>query len=119
MDWDFTQAPHGDIALTGELDLTGTREFTLGLVTESLSTLFGDHYERSAEQGDLSSANILRWMRSRVMEVFCIARASICFPAMKTNRILALSSPRPPFHGDKPSAMKITVVTTWYGRATW
>jgi glucoamylase len=28
MDWAFDQAPVGNIALTGELDLTGTREFT-------------------------------------------------------------------------------------------
>ena len=29
MDWEFDHAPDGNIALTGELDLTGTREFTL------------------------------------------------------------------------------------------
>ena len=45
MDWEFDQAPDGNIALTGELDLTGTREFTLGLAFgnsqhHAVSTLF-------------------------------------------------------------------------------
>jgi glucoamylase len=31
MDWEFASAPDGNIALTGELDLSKTREFTLGL----------------------------------------------------------------------------------------
>lgn len=45
MDWEFGRAPNGNIALTGELDLSGTREFTLGLAFGSsehhaISTLF-------------------------------------------------------------------------------
>ena len=55
MDWEFDHAPDGNIALTGELDLTGTREFTLGLafgnsqhhavstLFQSLSTPFAEH----------------------------------------------------------------------------
>lgn len=31
LSWEFDQAPEGNVALTGELDLTATREFTLGL----------------------------------------------------------------------------------------
>ena len=31
MDWEFDEAPDGNIALTGELDLQGRREFTSGL----------------------------------------------------------------------------------------
>jgi glucoamylase len=66
MDWEFDSAPNGNIALTGELDLTGTREFTLGLafgnsqhhavstVLQSLGTPFEEHSKRYAEQ----------WLRS-------------------------------------------------------
>ena len=45
MDWEFDQATDGNIALTGELDLNGSREFTLGLAFgesqhHAISTLF-------------------------------------------------------------------------------
>ena len=71
MDWQFDSAPNGNIALTGELDLTGTREFTLGLafgnsqhhavstLFQALSTPFAEHARRFAEQWARSSANIL------------------------------------------------------------
>ena len=38
MDWEFDGAPDGNIALTGELDLTGTRELTLGWHSAIAST---------------------------------------------------------------------------------
>jgi glucoamylase len=62
MDWEFDRAPDGNIALTGELDLTGTREFTLGLafgnsqhhtvstLFQSLGTPFAEHHKRFGEQ---------------------------------------------------------------------
>ncbi len=71
MDWEFDHAPDGNIALTGELDLTGTREFTLGLafgssqhhavstLFQALSTPFADHSKRFAEQWKRSTAGIL------------------------------------------------------------
>jgi glucoamylase len=71
MDWEFDHAPDGNIALTGELDLTGTREFTLGLafgssqhhavstLFQALSTPFAEHSKRYAEQWERSSAGIL------------------------------------------------------------
>ena len=71
MDWEFDSAPDGNIALTGELDLTATREFTLGLafgksqhhaistLLQSLSTPFAEHRERYADQWVRSSANLL------------------------------------------------------------
>jgi glucoamylase len=71
MDWEFDHAPDGNIALTGELDLTGTREFTLGLafghsqhhavstLFQALSTPFAEHAHRFAEQWERSSAGIL------------------------------------------------------------
>jgi glucoamylase len=71
MDWEFDHAPNGNIALTGELDLTGAREFTLGLafgnsqhhaistLFQSLSTPFAEHCKRYAEQWARSSANLL------------------------------------------------------------
>src|ERR1700722_9384802 len=71
MDWEFDGAPDGNIALTGELDLTGMREFTLGLafgnsqhqavstLFQSLSTPFAEHRKRYTDQWARSSANIL------------------------------------------------------------
>jgi glucoamylase len=71
MDWEFDRAPDGNIALTGELDLTGTREFTLGLafgnsrhhavstLFQSLSTPFSEHSKRYSEQWARSSAGVL------------------------------------------------------------
>ena len=62
MDWEFDEAPDGNIALTGELDLKGRREFTTGLafgyslssaataLFESLATPFSDHKTRFIEQ---------------------------------------------------------------------
>jgi glucoamylase len=67
MDWEFDHAPDGNIALMGELALTGTGEFTLGLafgssqhhalstLFQSLSTPFAEHARRYGEQ----------WVRSR------------------------------------------------------
>jgi glucoamylase len=72
MDWEFHQAPDGNIALTGELDLTETHEFTLGLafgrsqhaaistLIQSLSTPFAEHREQFAAQWERSCAAILR-----------------------------------------------------------
>jgi glucoamylase len=71
MDWEFDHAPDGNIALTGELDLTSTREFTLGLafgnsqhhavstLFQALSTPFPDHCKRYEEQWARSSVGIL------------------------------------------------------------
>ncbi len=71
MDWEFDHAPDGNIALTGELDLTGTREFTLGLafgssqhhaistLIQSLSTPFAEHSKRYVEQWARSCTCIL------------------------------------------------------------
>jgi glucoamylase len=71
MDWEFDHAPDGNIALTGELDLTIKREFTLGLafgnsqhhavstLFQSLSTPFPEHRKRYAEQWVRSSVCVL------------------------------------------------------------
>ena len=71
MDWEFDHAPDGNIALTGELDLTGAREFTLGLafgnsqhhavstLFQSLSTPFAEHHKRYAEQWGRTGAGVL------------------------------------------------------------
>jgi glucoamylase len=71
MDWEFDHAPDGNIALTGELELTGTREFTLGLafgnsqhhavstLFQSLNAPFAEHGKRFAEQWERTAAGIL------------------------------------------------------------
>ncbi len=60
MDWEFNSAPDGNIALTGELDLSTTREFTLGVafgnsqhraianLLQSLGTPFQEHLTLSS-----------------------------------------------------------------------
>jgi glucoamylase len=70
MDWEFTSAPDGNIALTGELDLSRTREFTLGLafgnsehraianLLQSLETPFQEHLERYKRQWDAAISNL-------------------------------------------------------------
>ncbi len=71
MDWEFDRAPDGNIALTGELELTGAREFTLGLafgnsqhhavstLLQSLGTPFAEHRNRYTEQWKRSSTCLL------------------------------------------------------------
>jgi glucoamylase len=70
MDWEFTSAPDGNIALTGELDLSKTREFTLGLafgnsehraianLLQSLGTPFQEHLERYKKQWDGATSKL-------------------------------------------------------------
>jgi glucoamylase len=70
MDWEFDHASDGNIALTGELDLSGDREFTLGLafgdtqhhaiatLFQALGTPFEEHHKRYAEQWDRTCAHL-------------------------------------------------------------
>ena len=62
MDWEFDRAPGGNIALTGQLELSGNTEFTVGLALgdslhnavttlfQSLDVPFEDHRKRFDEQ---------------------------------------------------------------------
>ena len=71
MDWQFDHATDGNIALTGELDLSGHREFTLGLafgdtqhhaiatLFQALGIPFEEHHKRYTEQWDRTSAHQL------------------------------------------------------------
>jgi len=71
LDWVFDHAADGNIALTGELDLSDRREFTLGLafgdtqhhaiatLLQALSTPFEEHHKRYTEQWDRTSAHQL------------------------------------------------------------
>jgi glucoamylase len=69
MDWEFDHATDGNIALTGQLDLSAHREFTLGLafgdtqhhaittLFQALGTPFEEHHKRYTEQWDRTSAH--------------------------------------------------------------
>lgn len=71
MDWQFDHATDGNIALCGELDLDGTREFTMGLafgntehcaitnLFQGLGIPFKDQLQRYTEQWDRTSAHLL------------------------------------------------------------
>ncbi len=70
MDWQFDVADHGNIALTGELDLSHGRDFTLGLafgnslhhatttLMQSLGFPFAVHRDRFVEQWSRASRQI-------------------------------------------------------------
>jgi glucoamylase len=69
MDWEFDHANDGNIALTGQLDLSAYREFTLGLafgdtqhhaittLFQALGTPFEEHHKRYTEQWGRTSAH--------------------------------------------------------------
>ncbi len=71
MDWEFDNAPDGNIALTGELDLNGCTEFTLGLafgdtehhaittLFQALGIPFAEHHKRYTEQWDRTCDHLL------------------------------------------------------------
>lgn len=71
MDWEFDSATDGNIALTGEIDLAGRREFTLGLafgnsqhhavcrLLESMIIPFADHAKRFNEQWAMADTRTL------------------------------------------------------------
>jgi glucoamylase len=71
MDWEFEHAPDGNVALTGELDLNGCHEFTLGLafgntqhhatstLLQALNIPFRKHHKRYTEQWNRSGREIL------------------------------------------------------------
>ena len=75
MDWVFERANDGNIALTGELDISKTQEFTLGLafgdseqralanLLQSLGTPFDEHLARYKKQWD-ETASHLRPLKS-------------------------------------------------------
>jgi glucoamylase len=69
MDWEFERASDGNIALTGELDISKTQEFTLGLafgdseqralanLFQSLGTPFDEHLARYKKQWDETTSH--------------------------------------------------------------
>ena len=69
MDWEFERASDGNIALTGELDISKTQEFTLGLafgdseqralanLFQSLGTPFDEHLARYQKQWDETTSH--------------------------------------------------------------
>ena len=70
MDWEFERASDGNIALTGQLDLSQTQEFTLGLafgnsqhraianLLQSLGIPFDEHLARYKKQWDETAAHL-------------------------------------------------------------
>ncbi len=70
MDWEFDRANDGNVALTGELDLSETREFTLGLafgdseqravanLLQSLAIPFEEHLARYKKQWDETASHL-------------------------------------------------------------
>ncbi|HVB57486.1 MAG TPA: glycoside hydrolase family 15 protein [Candidatus Acidoferrales bacterium] len=71
MDWQFGDAPDGNVALTGELDLDGNHEFTMGLafgdtehcaitnLFQALGIPFKEQLKRYTEQWDRTSSHLL------------------------------------------------------------
>jgi glucoamylase len=69
MDWEFGHASDGNVALTGEVDVSAHRGFTLGLafgdtqhhaiatLFQALGTPFEEHHKRYTEQWDRTAAH--------------------------------------------------------------
>ncbi|MHB1434970.1 MAG: glycoside hydrolase family 15 protein [Thermoplasmata archaeon] len=76
LDWEFDQAPHGNIALVGELPLRPGEPITIGLAVaqsvsaaitalyQSLGTGFAQHEERFVEQWDRTVAHTVPLARA-------------------------------------------------------
>ena len=70
MDWEFERASDGNIALTGQLDLSQTQEFTLGLafgnsqhraianLLQSLGVQFDEHLAKYKKQWDETASHL-------------------------------------------------------------
>jgi glucoamylase len=70
MDWEFARAGDGNVALTGQLDLSQTQEFTLGLafgnsehraisnLLQSLAMPFEDHLAKYQKQWDEAACHL-------------------------------------------------------------
>ena len=70
MDWEFTHADDGNVALMGELDLTKTKTFTLGIafgnsehravvnLLQALGIPFAQHLEKYTEQWESASIHL-------------------------------------------------------------
>jgi glucoamylase len=70
MDWEFDRASDGNVALTGQLDLSGEKEFTLGLalgnsehravsnLLQALGIPFDDHLAKYQKQWDEAASHI-------------------------------------------------------------
>ena len=56
---------------------------------------------------------------TRVTAGVCIALVTACYWRTKTKPLLARSSPRPAFLGERPRGTKTSAAITWYGHATW
>jgi glucoamylase len=122
MDWEFDCASHGNIALTGELDLDGKREFTMGLafgdtehsaistLFQSLGTPFTEHLKTHAREWEQSSADVLP------LEKFSTDKGN--FAHTKINPIRARLSLPSRFLGERQKEMRIRAAITWSGLAT-
>lgn len=76
MDWEFASANDGNIALTAEIDLSATREFTLAMalgtsshqaqttLVQSLGTPFAEHRERYVEQWHRVCGHVARYQHA-------------------------------------------------------
>ncbi len=70
MDWEFHYASDGNIALTGEMDLSRTKQFTLGVafgnnqhhavanLLQSLAVPFDEHLSRYKKQWDIAASSM-------------------------------------------------------------
>jgi glucoamylase len=133
MDWEFDVAEDGNIALTGELDLKGSREFTLGVafgdsahdaqttLLQSLGRPFAQHRDRFVEQWQRICRQVAPCHPAsgdggalfRRSHALLLAHEDKAFPGAM---IASLSIP---FRGVSTRAMKIWADTIWCGRATW
>ena len=102
MDWEFDYASDGNVALTGELDLDGNREFTMGLafgdtehcaitnLFQALGIPFKEQLKRYTEQWDRTSSHLLPLEKfSSNKKATCTTAVSACFSLTRTSLIQA------------------------------
>ena len=100
MDWEFDCASDGNIALTGELDLSKTNEFTLGLafgnsehraianLLQSLGVPFEEHLAKYKEQWQGTAKHMKALMGASFDKGNLYTTAVVrCCSHMKTKRL--------------------------------
>ena len=130
MTYEFDRALDGNIALTGELDLRGGDEFTLGLafgqglasaaaaLLQSLGVPFEEHLRRTGPAGRPAPRACARTLGPRGTGATSGTRACRSSGPTRTRRSSGLGSPRCRSRGATPIRTTIAAATTSCGPAT-
>jgi hypothetical protein len=131
MDWEFDTASDGNVALTGEVDLSTTKDFTLGVafgatehnaiatLMQSLSLPFDDHLATYKAQWETASAGMAELASHSYDGAASTEAAAVCCWPMRTKPTRGRSSHRSRSRGEKSRATTTRADTISSGRETW